>query len=179
MEIAQLVVTSLIALVGLYVANSFWRQQRLKVAEKRISAYRALWQVMEVSRLTRLYEAGGGPMKPAEAADLFKKMIHWYYASGNGMLFTQKTKSLYLVACSRLNGFAQGETDTADEASEGVRRMRELSMLRTQMVRDLEPFDAVYLADESDGQFLREAGLSPREWERRPWHKRIMRRPRI
>jgi hypothetical protein len=26
MEIAQLVVTSLIALVGLYVANSFWRQ---------------------------------------------------------------------------------------------------------------------------------------------------------
>jgi hypothetical protein len=49
MEIAQLVVTSLIALVGLYVANSFWRQQRLKVAEKRISAYRALWQVMEAT----------------------------------------------------------------------------------------------------------------------------------
>jgi hypothetical protein len=170
MEIAQLVVTSVIALVGLYLANGFRRQQRLKVAEKRISAYRALWEIMEVSRATRLLEAGRGPITPAEAADLYEKMIHWYYASGNGMLFTQKTKSIYLVACRRLSLSGQVE---GNHPAEGLQRMRELSILRTLMTLDLQPFDAVHIPDFEDSQFLLEAGIDPRTWARGPWHKRI------
>lgn len=168
METAQLVVTSVIALVGLYAANSLRRQQRLKIAEKRISAYRALWEVMEPARITRLDEEGGqGPITPAEAVGIRKEMIHWYYAGGNGILLTQATKSLYLLACRRL--IAKGEND-------GFQRMRELSILRTQMALDLDPFDVVFLPDYSDSEFLSDAGIDPRRWARGPWYKRVMRR---
>ena len=174
MEIAQLVVTSVIALVGLYAANGFRRQQRLKVADKRISAYRALWEVMEPARMTRLSEEGWQrAITPSEAVDLRDKMINWYYAGGNGILLTQTTKSLYLLACSRLFAFSRL---TANGEEEGLRRMRELSILRTQMVLDLDPFDVVFVPDYRDSEFLAEAGIDPRRWARGPWYKRIVRR---
>ena len=63
METAALVITSLIAIVGLYLAHSLRRQQTLRIAEERTNAYRELWELMELARPTRLAagERGGRP----------------------------------------------------------------------------------------------------------------------
>jgi hypothetical protein len=54
MDIAQLAITTAVALIGLYLVHSFRRQQRLKIAEQRVDAYRKLWAQMLVARPTRL-----------------------------------------------------------------------------------------------------------------------------
>ena len=61
MELANLLVGSAIAIIGLYLAHSLRRQQQLKVAEQRIASYQELWKLMEVARPTRLkqWEAAG------------------------------------------------------------------------------------------------------------------------
>jgi hypothetical protein len=94
------------------------------------------------------------------------------------MLFTQKTKNLYLVACRRLNDYAQAAHDPHElrevsEEPEGVQRMLELSILRTQMTLDLQPLDAVYEPDFKNRQFLLEAGIDPRTWGRGGWLRRV------
>jgi hypothetical protein len=174
MEIAQLVVTSVIALVGLYAANGFRRQQRLKVADTRISAYRALWEVMEPARLTRFSEEGWqSAITPSEAVDLRDNMINWYYAGGNGILLTQTTKSLYLLACSRSSRSANS-LRTARRKGFGVCVSCRYSGRRWSWISI--PYDVVFLPDERDTEFLSDAGIDPRRWARGPWYKRIMRR---
>jgi hypothetical protein len=168
-EIANLIVTSTIALIGLFVANSFRRQRRLKVAELRVEAYRKLWTMMETARPSRLMD-GVGPLTEEEAGDLYMRMSHWYYKDGSGMLLTEETKRLYLVACRRLYLYSQRVDEAGDD---GARRIRELSILRTQMTRDLEPLDAVSVPDHGDAEFLREAAIDPVKWARPPWHRRI------
>jgi hypothetical protein len=54
MDIAQLAITTAVALIGFYLVHSFRRQQRLKIAEQRVDAYRRLWAQMLVARPTRL-----------------------------------------------------------------------------------------------------------------------------
>jgi hypothetical protein len=39
------------------------------------------------------------------------KVAHWYYAGGNGMPLTEKTKQLYLTACRRLYEYSR-ETES-------------------------------------------------------------------
>ena len=99
METVALVITSLIAVVGLYFAHSLRRQQTLRIAEARTNAYRELWELMELARPTRLAagERGGelagegedglrgaGPLTQAEASSLYRSMTRWYFTRATG-----------------------------------------------------------------------------------------------
>jgi len=190
METAALVITSLIAVVGLYLAHSLRRQQALKIAEERTNAYRELWELTELARPTRLAaeERGGdlagkgedglrgtGPITQAEASSLYRSMTHWYFRSGNGMLLPEVTKRLYLEAKRRLGAYAVGGGH--DWEREGARRIDELSLLRTQMKSDLAIFGTPYFGepDEDDEAFLRAAHIDPDRWARPPFHQRVAR----
>lgn len=166
MTALEIIVSSVITLAGLYLAYSFHRQQRLKIAEKRIDAYRKLWQVMEPARPSRLDPAdGGGPITVAEARELYDGITAWYFADGNGMLLTERTRAMYLVAKRRLSTYAAGAADSKSGRS-GEQRMRELSLLRTQMKFDLTIY-GVFYPDSLDGRdeaFIRSCGLNPASW---------------
>jgi len=85
MDVVSIVVSSLLAVVGLYFTHSLRRQQSLKVAEQRMAAYGALWELTKVARRTRVDQAdGSGPLKPAEARKLYRDMADWYYHAGTG-----------------------------------------------------------------------------------------------
>jgi hypothetical protein len=170
METARLIVESLIAVIGLYLAHSFRRSQRLTIAEKRLGSYQALWEVMEVARPTRMDPAdGAGPLLPAEAADLYKAMTHWYYSHGQGMLLTDRTKTLYLATKKRLGGYSA--SPPAEWRAAGKQRIDELSLLRTQMKRDLDIYGVFYAEklDENGESLLLDAHIDPERWMARPW----------
>jgi hypothetical protein len=190
METAALVITSLIAIVGLYLAHSLRRQQTLRIAEERTNAYRELWELMELARPTRLAagERGGdlagegddglrgaGPLTRAEASSLYRSMTHWYFHTGNGMLLSEVTKELYLEAKRRLGTYAVGGGH--DWEREGARRIDELSLLRTQMKSDLAIYGTPYFGkpDMDDEDFLRAAHVDPDRWARPPLHQRVVR----
>ncbi len=173
MEVASLVVTSAIALIGLWLAHGLRRQQRLKIAEQRIVAYQKLWRLMEVARPTRLDGTvdKSGPLSPDEASALYRKMTNWYYDAGNGMLLPNETKVLYLAAKKRLGVYA--DADKSDWNHEGKRRIQELSLLRTQMKRDLDIYGINYSGalDDEDMAFIREAGLNAEGWVGAYWYR--------
>lgn len=52
MDVATLVTTLVIAIVGLYLTHSLRRQQSLKIAEQRLAAYRPLWELRPISAVT-------------------------------------------------------------------------------------------------------------------------------
>jgi len=54
-NVVELVATIAIALIGLYATHSFRRQQRLKIADRRVDAYRKLWGLMLVARPLRTH----------------------------------------------------------------------------------------------------------------------------
>jgi hypothetical protein len=161
------IVGALIAVIGLWLGASFHRQQRLKIADQRLEAYRALWELMEVARPTRTDEDNpvekGGPLTQKEALSLYKKMTHWYYGNGNGILLPDETKRLYLEAKKRLAGFAAGSEDWMGG---GKRRIRELSLLRTQMKVDLAIYGMPFIVGmkDEDDEFLRAADINPLGW---------------
>lgn len=139
MEIAKLVVESIIGLLGLYLVHSFRRQQRLKIADLRIPVYQKLWELMEFAAPSRVESASGrGPLTPREAGELCRRMRAWYWESGNGMFMTEATQKVWAAALARLDRYA-GDRDV-DWTEQGWRRIVELSLLRTQMKRDLSVY---------------------------------------
>jgi hypothetical protein len=175
LEIASLVVTSVIALIGLWLAHDLRRQQRLKIADQRIVAYQELWKLMELARPTRLDRTvdKGGPLTRDEAARLYRKMTNWYYDSGNGMLLPNETKALYLEAKRRLGAYA--DDSRAKRVPEGARRIQELSLLRTQMKRDLDIYGINYSGalEPEDKEFISAAELDPEGWDAAYWHREL------
>lgn len=163
----EIIVSSAITLTGLYLAYSFHRQQRLKIAEQRIDAYRRLWEVMGPARPSRLDPGdGAGPITAAEAGELYDAITAWYFTNGNGMLLTQATRSMYLEAKRRLGTYATATADAAREPDAAKRRMRELSLLRTQMKFDLTIYGVFQpnSLDAEDEEFIRGCGLNPASW---------------
>jgi hypothetical protein len=174
-DVAKLVIESLIALTGLYLAHSFRRNHRLRIAEQRLESYRALWELMEVARPTRKQPwEGRRPLEREEAARLYNAMTHWYFGSGNGMLLTDRTKRLYLRAKERLGRYAASAGD--DWRAGGFDRINELSLLRFQMKRDLDLY-GVFYDEELDAngiELLTSAGIrDPDRWRARPWHDEV------
>lgn len=181
-ELADLLVTTAVAAVGLWLAHTFRRQQRLKVAERRLEAYRDLWALMKTARASRGDGSdphGAGALTRKEALTLFDAMTDWYYDEGRGMLLTDETKELYLEAKERLGRYATGGGDALDER-EGIRRIRELSLLRTQMKYDVGIYGVFYFHElkEPDRDFLAARGFDPEHWAARfvPLHRRVLRR---
>ena len=179
-DVAQLVITALVALIGLYLAHSYRRQQRLRVAERRLDAYGALWKLMEDARPTRIKDVSvdtQGPLTRDEARKLYSKMTEWYFGSGNGLLLTDETKNLYLRVKKRLGDYAVGDDPPSEE--EGKQRIMEIGLLRAQMRLDLDIYSVPYLSspDPEGAQLqkdlLAEAGIDPEEWGVPPWRFRI------
>jgi hypothetical protein len=165
----EVIVTSAITLTGLYLAYSFHRQQRIKIAEQRIDAYRKLWHVMEPARPSRLDPPdSSGPISAAEARELYDSVTAWYFENGNGVMLTEPTRAMYLEAKRRLGAYSSGTLDGADSGAAGERRMRELSLLRTQMKFDLTIYGVFHpdSLDHEDEAFVRSCGLNPQFWGR-------------
>jgi hypothetical protein len=175
MKVVELVATIAIALIGLYAAHSFRRQQRLKVADKRVDAYRKLWGLMLVARPLRMHPPENmQPLTRGEARTLFDKMTTWYFDDGNGMMFPDDTKRVYLGAKERLGLYADG---TGDAPEEGRRRMDELGLLRQQMRSDLAIYGHSYMSetlDDDDRAFLVACDVRPWRFSR-PWYSAIAR----
>jgi mannose-6-phosphate isomerase-like protein (cupin superfamily) len=171
-NVAELAITSLIAVIGLYLAHSFTRQQRLKIAEQRVGAYRKLWGQMLVARPSRTEPPENKePLTPAEAGDLYGKMTHWYFEGGNGMLLPHDTREMYLEAKGRLGRYAM-ERREPGSGKAGRQVTRHLSLLRSQMKNDLDIYGVFYFdaLDPEDREFIRASGLDPERWGRR-WHQ--------
>jgi hypothetical protein len=180
MDVAQLVITSLVAVIGLYLAHGFRRQQRLRIAERRLDAYGALWTLMEVARPTRVKDVSvdrEGPLTRAEARELYRDMTHWYFRSGNGLLLPDATKDLYLNVKARLGTYAVGADSPSDW--EGTQRIEELGLLRAQMRLDLDVYSVPYLSSPGPKsmklrtELLEAAGIDPEGWGTPPWRIRM------
>jgi hypothetical protein len=174
----ELVTTSAITLIGLYLAYSFHRQQRLKIAEQRIEAYRKLWSLMEPARPSRLdHPESAGSLSVAEARELYDRATAWYFEGGNGMMLTAQTRAMYLEAKRRLGAYSSGARSAKGNGTGGERRMRELSLLRTQMKFDLAMFGVFYpdSLDDQDNEFIDACGLDSRYWGR-PLTQRLLSR---
>jgi hypothetical protein len=181
MDVAQLVITTLIALIGLHLAHSYRRQQHLRIAERRLDAYGELWALMEVARPTRVKEVSvdrEGPLTRKEARKLYQEMTHWYFGSGNGLLLPDTTKQLYLKVKARLGVYAEGGDSASDE--EGTKRIAELGLLREKMRFDLDIYSVPYLPspDQESRELLAAAGIDPEAWGTAPWRNRIAERIR-
>jgi hypothetical protein len=189
MKAAELVVTSLIALVGLWLAHDLRRNQRLKVAELRVGAYRELWRLMGDARVGRgqaFDPHQSSPFSRSEALALYDKMTRWYFDKGGGLLLTNDTKDIYLEAKARLGNYARGIGGS--EKVEGARRVRELSLLRTQMKYDVGILGLFFFRElkKEDREFLAIAAADesghpdwefPKRWNARfrPWPERTIR----
>jgi hypothetical protein len=175
MELADLLVGTAVAVIGLYLTHSLRRQQRLRVAEQRMASYQELWKLMEVARPTRMEDwEAAGPLTHAEARGLYASFTHWYFGTGHGMLLTETTKKLYLQTKASLGRYAISTEPDWEHA--GRRAIQELSLLRQQMKLDLDIYGVSYfgeLDDEEDKAFLRSAGINPRRWARPPWPLRL------
>jgi hypothetical protein len=172
MDVAQFAITSAIAVIGLILAHSFTRQQRLKIADQRVDGYRKLWGQMFVARPSRVEPPENkSPLNPQEAADLHGEMTKWYFKDGQGMLLRHDTREMYLAAKRRLGQYSL-EDQRGDWAKAGNRVMRDLSILRSQMKSDLKIYGVFYFdsLDEGDRKFIRASGLDPERWGR-PWYR--------
>jgi len=96
-EWAGIAITAVLTIVGLYFANSLRLRTRADVergvAEKRSTAYAALWAHTKVASPTR-----ASPLTEGERACLYRTLTDWYYDDGNGMLLTEQTRNIYLNA---------------------------------------------------------------------------------
>ena len=180
MDVAQLVITSLVALIGLYLAHSYRRQQRLRIAERRLDASGELWALMEVARPTRVKDVSvdrEGPLTRDEARNLYRGMTHWYFGSGKGLLLPDGTKDLYLKVKARLGAYAEGGDSPSDQ--DGTQRIEELGLLRAQMRLDLDIYTVPYLSSPDPKsaklrtELLDAAGIDPVGWGLPPWRFRI------
>ncbi len=95
-DIGDLILKIVIALVGFYLAHSLSRQISLRVSEKRLSAYASLWSITGRASPARLHKGGAGPLKKEERFTLQEELSAWYYANGNGLLLADSTRTMFL-----------------------------------------------------------------------------------
>jgi hypothetical protein len=171
---ASVAVTLVLGLVGVVVALNVRRDVRLKVAERRLSAYERLWAATSV---TSPY---GEPLDEQGRTALHECLTKWYYAHGDGLLLENLSKTVYLAAKDnlirpvdeivplearrRLLSLSGKEL----ERQRGLLARRQFSLLRTQLKSDLAVYGRPYgpLVDAEDAAFLVECGVNVK---RKPW----------
>jgi hypothetical protein len=177
MGIAELAVSSLLIILGLYLTHSLRRQQSLKIAEQRLEAYRPIWELSAVASQSRWSTKDGrGPLTREEAFKLRRDMTSCYYSSGHGMFLTKTTTELYWKVRERLGDYAISDGDE-DHAK---RCMMDFSVLRQQMRLDIKALSGrpSYWAKLNDGdtELLKSAGIrNPESWGL-PWYGRLLHR---
>ncbi len=95
-DIIDLILKLIIALVGFYLAHSLSRQIRLRISEKRLSAYASLWSITGRASPARLHKGGAGPLNKDERITLQEELAVWYYSNGNGLLLADSTRTMFL-----------------------------------------------------------------------------------
>lgn len=190
-EMFDLMLKLLIALVGFYLAHSLGRQVALRVSEKRLSAYATLWELTGLASPVRLQKGAAGPLTKKERLALHDDLSRWYYTDGKGMLLAHGTRTMFLMAKDNLVFDPEGlkRTDfkkrnltefqkevarTMDaeqrDRAHGERAIQQLSLLRTRMKADLGVFGIHYGGGLTsyDEAFLIDCGEFL--W-RRPWRR--------
>ena len=191
LKLVDLILKLLIALLGFYFAHSLSRQVALRVSERRLGAYSALWELTGVASPTRIdFEEENlglrtvthgrtGPLNRAERLQLHDDLAMWYYTEGNGMLLPDQTRKMFLNVKDNLvrdPNELQPESLAKEvifagkdgEKIRGKRSIEQLSLLRTRMKADLGVFGIHYRKklQDSDRKFLKACD----EWTwRRPW----------
>lgn len=171
-----------------WLAHSYRRQMKFRLADTRRDAYASLWEMTGLAAPTRLDGSGpGGHLRPTERWQIWKAMTDWYYASGNGMLLDDTSKSVYLavkhnlvcrtrelrpdaladLVCEDLG--RTGQEDALDEVVvRGILSIKQLSLLRTQLKSDLRIYGQTYseVLHRHEVVFLRGTGvrLESRAW---------------
>jgi hypothetical protein len=183
-KIANLIITAALTIVGLYLAHSYRRQIVLRVAERRLSTYAALWEKMGIATPVRIATWNvPQPLTDKEREELFRAFNAWYYEDGNGMLVGDGTRTIYLrvkdnLVCpieyyqrQSIREKLQKLPPKEREQARGALAIRQLSLLRTRMKADLSIYGVPYHAglDEDDKALLRHCGekLSSKPWARR------------
>ena len=170
-------VSLVLGLVGVVVALNIRRDMRLKVAERRLSAYERLWAATSV---TSPY---GEPLNEEGRNALHACLTGWYYANGDGLLLENVSKSVYLAAKdnlilpvdkivpleSRRKMLALSGSEL--ERQRGLLARRQFSLLRNQLKSDLAEYGRPYVSglDPEDVAFLRACGVKV---NRKPWKVR-------
>lgn len=155
-QIADVIVTLTVGVIGAYLAHSYRRNQALNVAEKRLTAYSALWNRMNSPSPVRLAEWIDKPLTQCEREKLFQEFTEWYYENGNGMLLGGRTRTMYLcvkdnLACpvehfqpESIRKKLKNMSPQDQEKEPGRLSIRELSLLRSRMKADLEVYGPPY-----------------------------------
>lgn len=169
----DVILTALVAAIGLYLAHSIRRQLKLRAAERRLEAYRALWSEMAltsptaatawrkkaVSDLTAWQDPRNPPFPRARRERFAEKMTEWYYEEGNGMFLDGVTREMFFMAKKNLTcdvsaycptelGYGLGTLfEEHQELVRGYLSAKQLSVLRTQMKSDLTVYASARSSD--------------------------------
>lgn len=185
-----------LAVVTAILANSYRRRMRLELAEARLEAYGRLYEITGLAAPIRLDLRGDkGSLTPSEREELYRELTTWYYRDGNGMLLEGDTRDVYLTAKHNLLCYddrfrpatawssiqedmppGQGTEDL--ETLRGVISIRQLSLLRTQLKRDLAIFGSPYkdTLAKHEQEFLVECGV---DLDKPPWKGATRRTARL
>lgn len=182
------IVGAIVSLVGLYLAHSYNRHRKMRIAELRLTAYAALWERMASASPVRLTEWIDEPLTQEERQDLFDEFTAWYYEDGNGMLVGGTTRSIYLrvkdnLRCpiesyepAQLREELKELNDEARDRARGRLSISQLSLLRNRMKADLAVYGQTYHIelDKHDEALLEHCGedLTLKPWgSLPPWLK--------
>ncbi|MFB7618059.1 hypothetical protein [Kitasatospora sp. NPDC056181] len=179
---AATVLGAVIALCGVFLTNSYRRQARLKISERRLAAYGALWELSKAAAPSRPQ-----PMSRQEQHALYRRLTDWYYTDGNGLLLSADSREIYRVARSNLccphDDLVPPPPREMTESDPGYERWRgdlsrdQFSLLRSQMKADLAIFGRIYTdsLDDQKKAFLKGCRVST--WKapwRLPLHRRVL-----
>jgi hypothetical protein len=170
--------TLLLGLVGLWFAQNYRRQIRLKLAERQVESYMRLWALTASASPFRTT-----PLDSAERQKLYDDISRWYFDDGDGIFASAAARNLFVgvhtnlvcpidamkpaILAKQLAVLPQAEA----ERCRGCAIIRQVSLLRTQLKADIAMHVGVdYYPDlrPDDRAFLRSCGLSSR---RRPWRQ--------
>jgi hypothetical protein len=176
---AQLAGTVFLGLVGLRLAHNYRRQLGLKLADRLVDSYQALWALTSAAAVTRTT-----PLDQAERQKMREDMLRWYFEEGNALFVSSQARDLFMAIQSNLTCPIESIRPPAlaadlaalPEAMAERRRgcvcIRHLLLLRIQLRTDLNLHLGLHYyrgPGPVDRDFLRSCGLSP--W-RRPWRGR-------
>jgi hypothetical protein len=89
---AQLGGTLFLGLVGLWLAYNYRRQVRLKLADRQLDAYMALWRITAIAAHTRTTL-----LDQAEQEKLHREMTRWYHDDAYGIFISMRSRNLSLA----------------------------------------------------------------------------------
>lgn len=172
-EVIAAIIAAIVSVIGVFLANSYARQTKVKLADTRREAYAKLWEITEVASPTRLTKRGkSGVLTRDERLKLNDDLTHWYYDNGHGLLLERDTREIYLAAKENLICDASTTcpahllcflpTHLNSQEKLGCSAIRQLSLLRTQMKADLAIYGELYheTLTTHDYAFLRASGVN-------------------